>query len=197
MSATEIKFGGFGGQGVILAGMIIGRAASIYDHKFATLTQSFGPEARGSACSAQVIVSDERILYPYVTTPQILMVMSQEACNKFLPETTDSATVIIEEELVKPNGLKPAMKVFGIPATRFAEELGRKMILNIVMVGFFTAVTKILPVEAVREAVKASVPKGTEDLNLQAFDRGYKYGVSLIQGHASPVPNDAPKGQRP
>jgi 2-oxoglutarate ferredoxin oxidoreductase subunit gamma len=179
MSATEIKFGGFGGQGVILAGIIIGRAASIYDSKFATLTQSFGPEARGSACSAQVIVSKDKILYPYVTKPEILLVMSQEACNKFLPETTDDATVIIEQDLVKPIGLKPGMKLFGIPATRLAEELGRKMILNIVMVGFFTSVTNIVDYEAAREAVKASVPQGTEDMNLKAFDRGYQYGLSL------------------
>jgi 2-oxoglutarate ferredoxin oxidoreductase subunit gamma len=186
MSATEIKFGGFGGQGVILAGMIIGRAASIYDNKFATLTQSFGPEARGSACSAQLIVSDERILYPYVTRPSILMAMSQEACNKFLPETTEDAALIVEEELVKPRQLNPDMKLFGIPATRFAEELGRKMVLNIVMVGFFTAVTKLVGGDAVREAVKTSVPKGTEDLNLRAFERGYQYGVSLA-GNAGPA----------
>jgi 2-oxoglutarate ferredoxin oxidoreductase subunit gamma len=177
MNSTEIKFGGFGGQGVILAGIIIGRAATIYDHKFATLTQAFGPEARGSACSAQVIVSDENILYPYVTKPEILLVMSQEACNKFLPETTDDAIIILEEDLVKPKGLKAGMKVYGIPATRLAEELGRKMILNIVMVGFFTAVTKLVNYEAVREAVKASVPQGTEAMNLKAYDRGYQYGV--------------------
>ncbi len=178
MSTKDLKFGGFGGQGVILAGVIVGRAASIYDNKFATLTQAFGPEARGSACSAQVIVSDEEILYPYVTKPQVLLVMSQEACNKFLPETTDDATLIIESDLVKPKTLKPGMKVYGIPATRFAEELGRKMILNIVMVGFFTAVTKLIDPNAVREAVKASVPPGTEDMNLKAFDRGYEYGIS-------------------
>jgi 2-oxoglutarate ferredoxin oxidoreductase subunit gamma len=179
MSVTEIKFGGFGGQGVILAGIIIGRAASIYDDKFATLTQSFGPEARGSACSAQVIVSDRTILYPYVTRPEILLVMSQEACNKFLPETTDMATIIIEEDLVKPKGLKPGMRLYSIPATRLAEELGRKMILNIVMVGFFTSVTKLVNHEAVREAVKASVPPGTENMNLKAFERGYQYGLSI------------------
>jgi 2-oxoglutarate ferredoxin oxidoreductase subunit gamma len=177
MSLTQIKFGGFGGQGVILAGIIIGRAASIYNNKFATLTQSFGPEARGSACSAQVVVSERKILYPYVTKPDILLVMSQEACNKFLPETTDDATIIIEEDLVKPNGLKPDMKLFGIPATRLAEELGRKMILNIVMVGFFTAVTKLVDYEAARDAVKASVPSGTETMNLKAFERGYQYGL--------------------
>jgi 2-oxoglutarate ferredoxin oxidoreductase subunit gamma len=180
MKSTEIKFGGFGGQGVILAGIIIGRAASIYDNKFATLTQSFGPEARGSACSAQVIVSEHKVLYPYVTRPEILLVMSQEACNKFLPETTDDATLIIEQDLVRPRDLKPGIKVYGIPATRLAEELGRKMILNIVMVGFFTAVTKLVNQEAVREAVKASVPPGTEDMNLKAFERGYQYGLQPI-----------------
>jgi 2-oxoglutarate ferredoxin oxidoreductase subunit gamma len=179
MSATEIKFSGFGGQGVILAGIIIGRAASIYANKFATLTQSFGPEARGSACSAQLIVSDDRVLYPYVTKPEILLAMSQEAFNKFLPETTEDATIIIEEELVRPQGLKPGMKLCGIPATRLAEELGRKMILNIVMVGFFTSVTRLVDYEAVKEAVKASVPQGTEVMNLKAFDRGYQYGEGL------------------
>jgi 2-oxoglutarate ferredoxin oxidoreductase subunit gamma len=182
MNATEIKFGGFGGQGVILAGIIIGRAASIYDNKFATLTQSFGPEARGSACSAQVIVSDERVMYPYVTKPEILMAMSQEACNKFLPETTDDAILIIEKELVDPKNVKPGMKVYAIPATRIAEEMGRKMILNIVMVGFFTSVTGLINHEAVREAVRASVPMGTEVMNLKAFDRGFQYGEELKKG---------------
>jgi 2-oxoglutarate ferredoxin oxidoreductase subunit gamma len=180
MSATEIKFAGLGGQGVILAGIIIGRAASIYENKYATLTQSFGPEARGSACSAQVILSNEKILYPYVTRPEILMALSQEAFNKFLPEARDNAIVIIEEELVRPKGLKSGMKVFGIPATRLAEELGRKMILNIVMVGFFTAVTRLIDYEAVKEAVKASVPHGTEHMNLRAYERGYEYGQALL-----------------
>ena len=79
MASSGIRIAGFGGQGVILAGMVIGKAAAIHDGKFATLTQSFGPEARGSACSAQLIVSDEPILYPYLTQPDILVVMSQEA----------------------------------------------------------------------------------------------------------------------
>jgi len=176
---TEIKFGGFGGQGVILAGIIIGRAASILDHKYATLTQSFGPEARGGACSAQVIISDDKILYPYVTKPEILVALSQEACNKFLPEVADDATIIIEEDLVKPKGVKSGMNVYAIPATRFAEELGPKMILNIVMVGFFTAITKLVSHKSVRETVKSSVPLGTETMNLMAFDRGYEYGKAL------------------
>jgi 2-oxoglutarate ferredoxin oxidoreductase subunit gamma len=180
MKSVEVKFGGFGGQGVILAGMVVGRAASIYDNKFATFTQSYGPEARGSACSAQIIISDEPILFPYVTRPEIMMLMSQEACNRFLPLAADDAILIIEENFVRPKELKPGIKVYGIPAVRMAEELGRKMVFNIVMVGFFTAVTKLIGVESMRKSVKASVPRGTDELNLKAFDSGYAYGQTLL-----------------
>jgi len=177
----EIKIGGFGGQGVILTGIIIGRAASIYDGKYATMTQAFGPEARGSACSSQVIVADEPILYPYVISPDVLIVMSQEAFAKFSPGMADDAVLLYEEDLVKVGGLKPSVRPFGIPATRIAEELGRKMVLNIVMTGFFTAVTGAIDPQAMRKAVEASVPSGTESLNLQAFQKGYEHGLSLVE----------------
>ncbi|MCX6563676.1 MAG: 2-oxoacid:acceptor oxidoreductase family protein [Candidatus Aminicenantes bacterium] len=144
MTRTEIKIGGFGGQGVILSGYIIGRAAAIYDGKHATMIQAFGPEARGSACSAQIVVSSEPIAYPYITTPSIMIVMSQEAYTKFSPELAEGGILITEEELVKPHNLRKDLTHFSIPATRFAEELGRKMVLNIVMMGFLTAVTDIV-----------------------------------------------------
>ena len=99
MVVSEIKIGGFGGQGVILTGIIVGRAASIYDEKFATMTQAFGPEARGSACSSQVIVSEDPILYPYVTHPGILVVMSQEAFVKFYPGMAEEGLLLYEEDL--------------------------------------------------------------------------------------------------
>jgi len=177
MATTEIKIGGFGGQGVILAGMIIGKAAALHDKKDATLTQAFGPEARGSACSAQVIVSDSKILYPYVTRPEIMVSLSQDAYNRFSPELKEDGTLIIEQDLVKTQDLPKTVKVYCVPATRIAEELGRRMVLNIVVVGFFAAVTKLINVEAMRQAVKSSVPAGTEELNLKAFDRGYQYGL--------------------
>lgn len=177
MARTEIKIGGFGGQGVILSGYIIGRAASIYDAKFATMIQSFGPEARGSACSAQVIVSCEEIAYPYLTSPNILIVMSQEAYTKFSPELAPGGILITEEDLVVPHNLRRDVKHYSIPATRIAEELGKKMVMNSVMMGFVTAVTDIVSPEAMRKAVAASVPPGTEDLNLRAFERGYQYGI--------------------
>ncbi len=180
MAVTEIKLGGFGGQGVILAGIIVGKAASLFDHKEATLTQAFGPEARGSSCSAQVVVSDEPILYPYVTRPNVMVLMSQDAYTRFSPEVAQGGTLIVEEELVKPDTVPNGAKVFKIPATRIAEELGKRMVLNIVMVGFFAAVTKLVGVDAMRKAVEDSVPKGTGDLNLKAFDRGYEWGQKLL-----------------
>lgn len=182
MSRTEIKIGGFGGQGVILSGYIIGRAASIYDNNHATMIQAFGPEARGSACSSQIILSPEPIAYPYLTTPGIMIVMSQEAYTKFTPELASGGTLITEEELVSPHNLRKDLKHYSIPATRIAEELGKRMVLNIVMMGFMTAVTRIVGKEAMEKAVKVSVPKGTEELNLNAFERGYEYGAKFMAG---------------
>jgi 2-oxoglutarate ferredoxin oxidoreductase subunit gamma len=175
MARTEIKIGGFGGQGVILSGYIIGRAASIYDNKFATMIQAFGPEARGSACSAQVIVADEPIAYPYITRPNLMVLMSQEAYTRFASELAPGGLLITEEELVSVRTTRADIRHLSIPATRIAEELGKKMVLNIVMMGFFGAVTGITSKEALRKAVEVSVPKGTETLNLEAFERGWKY----------------------
>lgn len=185
MSSTEIKVGGLGGQGVILAGMIIGRGASIFADKHATLTQSFGPEARGSACSAQILIADDPIEYPYVHHPDILVVMSQEAYNRFAPALSPTGTMLYESDLVTPaEGLAEGIARYGVPATRIAEELLRPVVLNIVMVGFFAAMTNVVRAEALRESVEASVPAGTESLNLTAFDRGFAFGQELLAGKA-------------
>ncbi len=181
MTRTEIKIGGFGGQGVILSGYIIGRAASIYDNKFATMIQAFGPEARGSACSAQVIVSANEITYPYITTPQIMVLMSQEAYTKFSPELAPGGILITESELVVPHNLRKDIKHYSIPATRIAEELGKRMVLNIVMMGFTTGVTGFCTHDAVKQAVKVSVPKGTDELNLKAFEAGFEYASKMAK----------------
>lgn len=185
MSSTEIKVGGLGGQGVILAGMIIGRGASIFADKHATLTQSFGPEARGSACSAQILIADDPIEYPYVHHPDILVVMSQEAYHRFAPALSPNGTMLYESDLVTPaEGLAEGIARYGVPATRIAEELLRPVVLNIVMVGFFAAMTNVVRAEALRESVEASVPAGTESLNLTAFDRGFAFGQELLAGKA-------------
>jgi 2-oxoglutarate ferredoxin oxidoreductase subunit gamma len=181
MAKTEIRVGGLGGQGVILCGHIIGKAASIYDGKYATLIQAFGPEARGSACSAQVTVSDEEIGYPYVKNPDVLVVMSQDAYAQFAPKLKEGGLVLYEEELVQIDDKLPkGVTARGIPATRFAEELGRRLVLNIVMTGFFAGVTGLLSASAVEKAVTSSVPRGTEDLNMRALHKGYEFGRELM-----------------
>src|ERR1700746_1813864 len=182
MRLTEIRVAGFGGQGVILSAIVLGKAASIYENGFATMTQNFGPEARGGACSAQLVLSDSAVLYPYVTRPDIMVVMSQEAYNRFAPELKPQGLLIIEEDLVRVSDLKGDPKVYSIPATRIAEELGKRMVLNSVMVGFFTAVTKLLTPEAVRKAVADSVPPSFRELNLKALEKGFEYG-----NNATPV----------
>jgi 2-oxoglutarate ferredoxin oxidoreductase subunit gamma len=159
--------------------VVLGKAASIYENGFATMTQNFGPEARGGACSAQLVISDSPVLYPYVTRPDIMVIMSQEAYNRFASELKPGGVLIIEEDLVRVSDLKGDLKVYSVPATRFAEELGKRMVLNSVLVGFFTAVTKLLSADSVRKAVADSVPSASRELNLKAFDRGLVYGNSM------------------
>ena len=177
---TEIRIAGFGGQGVILAAAVIGKAAAIFQGGYATMTQSFGPEARGGSSSAQVILSTEPILYPYVTQPDILVVMSQEAYTVFSPQLKPGGILITEQELVRVDRFPAGVRAYGVPATRLAEELGRKVVLNIVMVGFFGAVTNLLEHDALRQAVADSVPPALQKLNLQAFDKGFAYGSQLL-----------------
>ncbi len=179
---SEIKLAGFGGQGIILAGYIMGKAASIFDNKHAVLTQAYGPEARGGACSADVIVADTEVDYPKVNIPEILVIMSQEAYTTFGKKISPNGVMLIDEDLViLQRNAKKEYKIYSIPATRFAEELGRKIIANIVMLGFFTAVTSTVTYEAMKKAILSSVPQGTEDLNTNAFQKGYDYGVSLLK----------------
>jgi 2-oxoglutarate ferredoxin oxidoreductase subunit gamma len=182
METSEIRLAGMGGQGVILAGMILGRAKSIIDNKFATMTQDFGPEARGGAASCAVILSDDPILYPNVTNPHTLVAMSQEAFTKYIGVVKPGGMLIVEEDLVKlSDDIDPSIRVFTIPATRLAEEIGRKIVLNIVMYGFIVSVTGLVSEESARKAVEASIPKGTEKLNLAAFEKGYQYGVEQLK----------------
>jgi 2-oxoglutarate ferredoxin oxidoreductase subunit gamma len=176
----QIRISGFGGQGVIKCAYIIGKAASIYDSKNATMTQSFGPEARGSSCSAQVVMDDEAVLYPYLTSTDILVSMSQDSYRKYSPEVSDGGLILIDEDLVKPEKTRENIKLYSIPATRFAEEIGEKIVLNIIMFGFFVAMTgDLLNLEAAKKAVETSVPAASLELNMKAFYKGYDYGKAL------------------
>jgi len=178
----EIRLCGYGGQGIILAGYIIGQAASIFDGKNTTFTQDYGPEARGGACRADVVISDERVLYPYISAPSVLIAMSQEAYDKYCPKNREETLVIIDEDLVKPMEARGKM-LLTVPARRIAEELGNVTVANAVMLGFVTAATDIVSVEAMRKSILNSVPKGTVELNTEAFERGYAYGLDKLDSN--------------
>jgi len=180
-ASKEILITGFGGQGVVLAGQILGKAASLEDQKQCTLTQSYGPEARGGACNAQVIIAEGTIHYPYVRHPDILVCLSQGGYDKHIHQLKAEGTLLVDDDLVHPPD-PPASKSFSIPSTRMAEELGRRMMANIVMLGFVTAVTGVVTVEAMRKTVVGSVPKGTEQLNLTAFNKGHDFGLATLKG---------------
>ena len=187
MQLTEIRIAGFGGQGVILSATVLGKAASIFQGAFGTMTQNFGPEARGGACSAQLVLSDSPILYPYVTRPDILVVMSQEAYVRFVPELKDGGILIVEQDLVRVSDLGRGIQVYSVPATRIAEALGKRIVLNSVMVGFFTALTNLLDPDAVGKAVADSVPTSFRELNLKAFEKGLEYGITALTAAANPT----------
>ena len=169
----EIRFAGFGGQGIILAGYIAGKALAVYENKEAILTQSYGPEARGGACAAELAVDDEPIDTPLISRPNVTVMMSREAFQTYGPAVRQGGIVILDQDLVDTTTEGP--RVFRVPATRLAEELGKRIVANIVMLGYFTGITGLISKEAMEEAVRTSVPAKTVDLNIKAFEAGYEY----------------------
>ncbi len=177
---AEIRFAGYGGQGIIRSGIIVGKAASIYDNKHATMSQSFGPEARGGACSSQLLISESKVLYPYITNSDVLITMSQAGYDKFESEMGKDAMLLYDQDLVKPKPSRERITNYGIPATRFAEELGIKIVANVVMLGFFTAITRLVTYESMKKALPGLVPEKALPLNLKAFERGHEYGTEIL-----------------
>jgi 2-oxoglutarate ferredoxin oxidoreductase subunit gamma len=181
MGRTEIRVTGYGGQGVVLISTVIGRAWAVHAGKHAAMIQSFGPEARGSACSATLAMSETEVLYPYVRHPDVLVAMSSEGFTLYKHELKDDGMLIYEANLVHPV-VEPAQRAYGIPSTQIAESLGRVLVQNVVMLGFFSAITRLVPMDAMREALRHSVPAGTEGLNLKAFEKGREYAEELLVG---------------
>lgn len=183
-SRVEVRFTGFGGQGMVVMGYILGKAAAVFDGKNAAMTQSYGPEARGGASSTQVVISEDPIMYPYVGDVNVMVGMSQEGYNKYRSQRAPAAKLLIDEDLVSLAPDEDASKVYKIPATRFAEELGRKIVANIVMLGFFSALTGLVRDESLRKAVADSVPKATIDLNMRAYEKGRSHAQAILEGLA-------------
>jgi 2-oxoglutarate ferredoxin oxidoreductase subunit gamma len=182
VNRLEIRLSGFGGQGIVRSGEIIGKAAAIYDSRHATFTQSYGPESRGGAAAAQVAIADDpvELSYPHVIDPSILVIMSQGAYNKYVPGFRRDGLLIVDEDLVELDETAEGLRVLKVPATHLAEELGRRIVANVVMLGFLAAVTGIVSSRAMRQAVLDSVPRGTEELNERAFETGLQFAQELV-----------------
>ncbi len=176
----DIRIAGFGGQGIILAGIVIGKAAALHDEIYAVQTQSYGPEARGGASKTEVVVSDDEVDYPKVQNPDIFVAMSHPALMAYLDDLKAGGILIVDPDMISEKEVIPFVQKHNIQfykaaATRTAvDEIGLKMVANIVMVGAITKITKVVTEQAARAAIAESVPPGTEKKNLAAFDAGLK-----------------------
>lgn len=177
----EVRLAGFGGQGIIRAGLMLAMASSIYDGKNAVQTQSYGPESRGGSCKSEVVISDVEIDYPKVVDPDVLVVMSQEAFNTYAQTLKTGGTLILDPDMVPRHELKENVRVFIVPSTKMAEELGKTIVANVIMLGALVAITNLTTLEAFRSSLLSNIPKGTEKLNLAALDKGYQYGKKLLE----------------
>lgn len=168
---TEIRLAGEGGQGMILAGIILAEAAAIYDGKQATQTQSYGPEARGGASRAEVVISEGEIDHPEVLSADVVVALSQEAYKKFAKTVHPGGLLIVDEERVDCAGDSTAIK---IPVVRLAQETTGKIITaNTVALGVLVGLTGVVSKAAIEKAVTARAPKGTEEMNRQALAAGF------------------------
>lgn len=167
----EIRLSGSGGQGLILAGIILAEAA-ILDGKNAVQTQSYGPEARGGASRSEVIISNESIDYPKVSKSDILLALTEEAKLKYKNGLKENGLLILDSSIEKPDG---PYKILSVPILKTAQEkVGKSIVANIVALGTLISATKIVSKEAIEKAVLDRVPKGTEELNKKALYEGYK-----------------------
>ena len=175
----EVRFGGFGGQGIVLSSVVLGLAA-VYDDKYASQRASYGSEARGGRCRSEVIISDEEISYPLIDDLQVLVVMSQQAYDSYLDELMPGGLLIVDSDMVDNPGKRRDVDVLKVPAAEMADSLGNRIVANMIMLGALQAKTGIVSSEALRKSISESVPSRFVELNLKAMDSG----VKLVKGGA-------------
>lgn len=176
----EVRFSGSGGQGIILAGIILAEAVSIIEGRNAVQTQSYGPESRGGASKSEVVISDEEIDYPKVTKADVLLCFTQEAARKYIKEVKEGGIVIVDEDLV-PNVPEGNYKVYRFPFLRIARnELGRDIFLNIIALSTFVGLTNVVKKESIQKAILSRVPKGTEEVNKKAMEIGFRLAEEAL-----------------
>ncbi len=183
----QIRFSGFGGQGVILMGIVLARAAALYDRpvgedgkvrlKDAIQTQSYGPSARGGHSKCDVKISDQEMLYPFVETPDYLVIMSQQAFTKYIHERRPDTKVVIDPDMVLE---RPKADLYLVPATKAAEDIGTRIVANIIMLGALRQISDVVSYAALEMALLDAVPKATHDLNRNALLVGTKLGQDAL-----------------
>jgi len=177
----EVRLSGEGGQGLVLAGKILAEAAAIYDNLNATQSQSYGPEARGGASRSEVILSDEDIDYPKAVHIDLLLALTQESCDRYAVDLKENGILLVDEDAVL-NVPAGSFRVYRVPIIQIARErVGRTLVANIVALGLIAGIANIVSEKAIRQAIEARVPKGTEELNLKAFDCGLEQARSLLK----------------
>ncbi|MFH1843245.1 MAG: 2-oxoacid:acceptor oxidoreductase family protein [bacterium] len=175
----EVRLSGEGGQGLVLAGKVLAEAAAIYDDKNATQSQSYGPEARGGASRSEVIISDEDIDYPKAVNIDLLLALTQESVNKYHSDLKSGGILLVDSDACTdlPEG---DFTVYRVPIIDIArEKVGKVLVANIVALGVLTELAGVVTREAVESAILARVPKGTEELNLNAFKAGVEAAQAL------------------
>ncbi|PIS29064.1 MAG: 2-oxoglutarate ferredoxin oxidoreductase subunit gamma [Candidatus Marinimicrobia bacterium CG08_land_8_20_14_0_20_45_22] len=180
----EIRLSGSGGQGLILVGKVLAEAAAIYDGLNATQSQSYGPEARGGASRSEVIISDGDIDYPKAEDIDLLLALTQEACDKYVGDLKETGVLIIDSQMVTKQ-LEGNYKVVSLPIIQSAvERLGKYIVSNIVALGIISKISGIVSEDAILHAIHARVPKGTEELNIQAYNMGVELAQKWLEEHS-------------
>jgi 2-oxoglutarate ferredoxin oxidoreductase subunit gamma len=180
MNRCEIRLSGEGGQGLVLAGAILAEAAGIYSGKYIAYTQSYGPESRGGGCRADLVVGDEPIDYPICTQLDVLLCLTQKACDKYWPSLKQGGLLIVDSTRVTrlPSS---SFEVARLPILQTAKrKLGREVVANMVCLGVIAKLAGFVTLEALIQALLARVPKGTEGINLRALEAGYALAHDLV-----------------
>ncbi len=176
----EVRLSGLGGQGLILAGRLLAEAAVLHDGKYATQTQSYGPESRGGDSRSDVVISDDPIDYPHVIRANLLLAMSQMACDRNFYSLRREGVLIVDEDMVEH---VPTNRAYVVPITHIArEEVGKKVVANVLALGIVVAISEVVSRRAVLAAIEAGVPRGTERLNRKALEVGFRVGDELKAG---------------
>jgi 2-oxoglutarate ferredoxin oxidoreductase subunit gamma len=174
---TDIRIAGSGGQGVIMASVVLANAFGLFENYEIAQTQSYGPEARGGACKAELIVSDEKIDYMKVGSTDVFIAFNELAFNTYKGSLGDDAMLFVDSTFIKDEVLEGYNNVYKIPATQIAEEELKPFNTNIVMLGYMASKIDSLNVESIKKSVEVLMPAKTHELNFKAIDIGYGRGV--------------------